>query len=1009
MKRGVAFYVLFIMLALCTSLAYSQNELTIAKQPVRHLVPGDGKVEPAEDSELSTRKPGDVNGDDNVDISDIVAIINLIAQNDKSNQHADVNADGSVDISDIVAVINIIANPYHPLSLSKLSIVLWTNEYESVWINSGNGKYEVTNENPNVVSVDGKESSWGGRLPRKTAFKPVGEQVAISGGNETHYFENIDYLKITALQPGSSVVRVKDLVSMQVESVNVVVKERVCEEFYPADYADIEGTTVGFKFTVLHPWTGDISFRISLSTDEYMAEDVITADITVNGKEGEKTYYNQDGKIITFSNLRPNTRYYWKITYYDKNESSDIECYSSAFDTEPAPTDISELCPDANHPHVIDMGEAGKWSCCNVGATSPEQAGNQYAWGETIVKPVYEWSNYSLADGSRETCYDIGNDIAGTRYDAALVNWGEAWRLPDYNQSSALLKLEAEWAKVNGVVGTKFKSPNGNCVFLPYVDRYWTSSASSYPFCFGSYPIISYMTNMFEPHLFHGERDRCDGLYVRPFYYEDPAVAAGLCPDSNHPHVIDMGQAGKWACCNVGAANPSDYGDYYAWGETETKDEFSWGNYVHCDGDAESCHDIGRDISGTEYDAAYVNWGVSWTMINYDIAKSLIDNCTAEATSIKNTNGIDRTNGVLFTASNGNRLFLPQSYYWTSSLDRYGSLQYAQTFSLYENLDYLRLSRTRYTRAQVRPVLNTDPAVDAGICPDSNHPHVIDMGVAGKWACCNVGAKAPWEYGGYYAWGETEEKDWYDWSSYTHCDGSSSSCHSIGSDIAGTEYDVAHVKWGDKWKMPNKEQARKLVVQCSIEKVTVNGVDGEKFTASNGCSIFIPASGYRVYRKYKETGENGYYWSSSLDEDEDAIHLMIWNWGGAQWLNEERRYGYSVRPVQPDYTLDFCNITSPQNGTSLDGTNVLFDFTVNPIWNGSLSIRILLSEDEGMVQNTNNIDFMLKGKVGTPTSFSSEISGLKPNTTYYWRMTYYDWDSDSYVNCSPQYSFTTGN
>lgn len=136
---------------------------------------------------------------------------------------------------------------------------------------------------------------------------------------------------------------------------------------------------------------------------------------------------------------------------------------------------------------------------------------------------------------------------------------------------------------------------------------------------------------------------------------------------------------------------------------------------------------------------------------------------------------------------------------------------------------------------------------------------------------------------------------------------------------------------------------------------------------------------------------------------------MIWNWGGAQWLNEERRYGYSVRPVQPDYTLDFCNITSPQNGTSLDGTNVLFDFTVNPIWNGSLSIRILLSEDEGMVQNTNNIDFMLKGKVGTPTSFSSEISGLKPNTTYYWRMTYYDWDSDSYVNCSPQYSFTTGN
>ena len=119
--------------------------------------------------------------------------------------------------------------------------------------------------------------------------------------------------------------------------------------------------------------------------------------------------------------------------------------------------------------------------------------------------------------------------------------------------------------------------------------------------------------------------------------------------------------------------------------------------------------------------------------------------------------------------------------------------------------------------------------------------------------------------------------------------------------------------------------------------------------------------------------------------------------------------GNTIRPVQSDYVLGFCDIISPQDGVTLAESSVVFDFKVNPIWNGSVSVRILLSEDEGMESNTNNIDFMLKGKVGTPTSFSSEISGLKPNTTYYWRMTYYDWDSDSYVNCSPQYSFTTGN
>ena len=42
----------------------------------------------------------------------------------------------------------------------------------------------------------------------------------------------------------------------------------------------------------------------------------------------------------------------------------------------------------------------------------------------------------------------------------------------------------------------------------------------------------------------------------------DPAVKEGLCPDANHPHAIDMGAAGKWACCNVGASSPTDYGGY---------------------------------------------------------------------------------------------------------------------------------------------------------------------------------------------------------------------------------------------------------------------------------------------------------------------------------------------------------------------------------------------------------------------------------------------------------------
>jgi len=102
-------------------------------------------------------------------------------------------------------------------------------------------------------------------------------------------------------------------------------------------------------------------------------------------------------------------------------------------------------------------------------------------------------------------------------------------------------------------------------------------------------------------------------------------------------------------------------------------------------------------------------------------------------------------------------------------------------------------------------------------CPDSKHPHAIDMGVAGKWACCNVGASSPEEFGGYYAWGETEEKDNYAKSTYKYYDSSSNSYIYLGDDIAGTSYDVAHVKWGGKWKMPSLERINLLLGNCSSD------------------------------------------------------------------------------------------------------------------------------------------------------------------------------------------------
>lgn len=121
-----------------------------------------------------------------------------------------------------------------------------------------------------------------------------------------------------------------------------------------------------------------------------------------------------------------------------------------------------------------------------------------------------------------------------------------------------------------------------------------------------------------------------------------------------------------------------------------------------------------------------------------------------------------------------------------------------------------------------KPVVNLNDLYNKfPSCPDNKHPHAIDLGAAGKWACCNDGASSPGEFGGYYAWGETEEKDYYDWSTYKHCDGSEKSCHNLGSDIAGTNYDIAHVKWGGAWKMPSLDRFQLLLSKCTSKWLTI--------------------------------------------------------------------------------------------------------------------------------------------------------------------------------------------
>ena len=187
-------------------------------------------------------------------------------------------------------------------------------------------------------------------------------------------------------------------------------------------------------------------------------------------------------------------------------------------------------------------------------------------------------------------------------------------------------------------------------------------------------------------------------------------------------------------------------------------------------------------------------------------------------------------------------------------------------------------------------------------CPDGHHPHLIDLGLPSgtKWACCNVGATKPEEYGGYYAWGETEEKDEYTWSNYIHCDGSSSTCHEVG-DIMGTVYDVAYMKWRDGWLIPSLEQAEELISNCTYEWTTMNGINGCLLTGKNGGQIFLPANGYRKNTDSSLTDRYSLLWLSvpNAENNSSAYRLVAGVTTPPQKQTIYNYYGQGIRPVTP--------------------------------------------------------------------------------------------------------------
>ena len=193
----------------------------------------------------------------------------------------------------------------------------------------------------------------------------------------------------------------------------------------------------------------------------------------------------------------------------------------------------------------------------------------------------------------------------------------------------------------------------------------------------------------------------------------------------------------------------------------------------------------------------------------------------------------------------------------------------------------------------------------------SQHEYV-DLGLPSGtlWATCNVGASKPEEYGDYFAWGETEPKEIYSFSTYKWCNGSYDTRTKYCTDseygivdnktVLDPEDDAATVNWGSSWCMPSIKQIEELYSYTTTKDTTINGVNGLLITSTNNDeTLFLPAAGWRIDAGLEYVNYQGNYWSRSLDtEYNHPIDMFCTFHGSHGYGGSPRPAGFSVRPVR---------------------------------------------------------------------------------------------------------------
>lgn len=210
-------------------------------------------------------------------------------------------------------------------------------------------------------------------------------------------------------------------------------------------------------------------------------------------------------------------------------------------------------------------------------------------------------------------------------------------------------------------------------------------------------------------------------------------------------------------------------------------------------------------------------------------------------------------------------------------------------------------------------------SVGLSAVPISNSPEYIDLGLSVNWATYNVGAYRPEDYGNYYAWGEISIKKDYGLNNYKfgrygvtgitkYCLNSSAGRNGFvdNKTTLDLEDDVAHVEWGDNWRIPTYEEVQELIDNCNWVWTIRNGVKGYEIRSKRegyeNHYIFLPVAGYRSDRSLQGAGFSTTYTINTLQSTRDCWRLCF-NANRIYLQEDNRIYGMPVRPVWTKQTL----------------------------------------------------------------------------------------------------------